>query len=130
MASSTARSTCDWRANGSSAIASSVACSRLISSRRRAAVSNSRSAAASRNLFFVARDVGADVVADEGAAFLGHASIDGDMIALIDRAHDVGDALADAGGRDSVGHVEGGLFLAPADVSAMARSIEPVTLSA
>src|SRR5690606_12010104 len=43
----TLSSTADWRAIGSSAMASSVASRRLISSRRRAAVSNSRSAAAS-----------------------------------------------------------------------------------
>ena len=40
IASSTAMSTCDWRANGSSAMASSVACNRFSSSRMRAAFSN------------------------------------------------------------------------------------------
>ena len=36
------------------------------------------------HLFLEAGDVGADIVTDEGAAFLGHAGIDGDVVPLID----------------------------------------------
>ena len=110
---SAASSTALCRAKGSSAMARSTAVSRLISSRRRAASSNSRSGGV-LHLLFQRRKVRAQISADEFARFLGESGIDRDMVLLIDRAHDVGDVLLDAGRRDAVRLVIGLLLDAAA----------------
>ena len=61
---------------------------------------------------------------------LGQAGIDRDVVGLVDGAQDVRDAALDRGRRDAVLGVVGELLLAAPLVSAMARSIEPVTWSA
>ena len=75
-----------------------------------------------------------EIVADGGGvrelAALAGAGGDEHVVALVDAVEDVADALADAFGRNAVGLLKAACFSRRRLVSAMARSMEPVTWSA
>ncbi len=74
--------------------------------------------------------MGPEIVADE-RTFLGKPlDVGADVVLLVDGIQDVRDAALHALGRDPVGALYSSCFSRGGLVSAMARSIEPVTRSA